>query len=76
MAYSGKAWYGESCSMARRLRNAGIERRCFRQEGLALSNGIDFMAACGAVGVDEAGIFNRAGWAALSGSADEVVCGV
>ena len=54
--YSGKAWYGgELLDGAEAMRRAGIERPALlAKEGLALSNGIDFMAACGALGVDEA----------------------
>ncbi len=40
---------------AEAMRRAGLERLVLEaKEGLALSNGIDFMAACGALAVDEA----------------------
>jgi histidine ammonia-lyase len=54
--YSGKAWYGgELLDGAEAMRRAGIERPVLlAKEGLALSNGIDFMAACGALTVADA----------------------
>lgn len=55
-AFSGKAWYGgELLDGAEAMRRAGIERPVLlAKEGLALSNGIDFMAACGALAVADA----------------------
>ncbi len=55
-AYSGRAWYGgELLDGAEAMRRAGIERPVlFAKEGLALSNGIDFMAACGALATYDA----------------------
>lgn len=54
--YSGKATYqGELLEGAEAMRRAGLERLVLEaKEGLALSNGIDFMAACGALAVYEA----------------------
>jgi histidine ammonia-lyase len=54
--YSGKAYYrGELLDGAEAMRRAGIERLVLEaKEGLALSNGIDFMAACGALAVLDA----------------------
>jgi histidine ammonia-lyase len=54
--YSGKAWYaGELLNGAEAMRRAGIERPVLlAKEGLALSNGIDFMAACGALATFDA----------------------
>lgn len=54
--YSGKATYqGELLDGAEAMRRAGLERLILEaKEGLALSNGIDFMAACGALAVHEA----------------------
>ncbi len=54
--YSGFAEYqGEPMSGAEAMRRAGLERIILEaKEGLALSNGIDFMAACGALAVRDA----------------------
>jgi histidine ammonia-lyase len=54
--YSGMAWYGrELTDGAEAMRRAGIERLVLEaKEGLALSNGIDFMAAAGALAVFDA----------------------
>jgi histidine ammonia-lyase len=54
--YSGYAAYqGRQLSGAEAMRQAGLERLVLEaKEGLALSNGIDFMAACGALAVYEA----------------------
>ncbi len=54
--YSGFASYqGEQLSGAEAMRRAGIERLILEaKEGLALSNGIDFMAAAGALAVFDA----------------------
>ncbi|MGE5601484.1 MAG: histidine ammonia-lyase [Nitrososphaerales archaeon] len=54
--YSGKAWHsGELLDGAEAMRRAGIERPILQaKEGLALSNGIDFMAACGALATFDA----------------------
>ena len=54
--YSGMAYYqGELLDGAEAMRRAGIERLVLEaKEGLALSNGIDFMAACGALAVLDA----------------------
>ncbi len=54
--YSGRAWYGgELLDGAEAMRRAGIERLVLEaKEGLALSNGIDFMAAAGALAVCDA----------------------
>jgi histidine ammonia-lyase len=50
-AYSGQAWFGdELLSGAEAMTRAGIDRLVLEaKEGLALSNGIDFMAAAGAL---------------------------
>ncbi len=54
--YSGKAWFGgELLEGAEAMRRAGIDRLILEaKEGLSLSNGIDFMAACGALAVNDA----------------------
>ena len=54
--YSGYATYqGEQFSGAEAMRRAGLNRLVLEaKEGLALSNGIDFMAASGALAVYEA----------------------
>lgn len=54
--YSGKASYqGELLDGAEAMRRAGLERLVLEaKEGLALSNGIDFMAACGALAIYDA----------------------
>ena len=54
--YSGKAWYGgELLDGAEAMRRAGIERPVLEaKEGLALTNGIDFMAAAAALAVHDA----------------------
>jgi len=54
--YSGQAWLGEELlSGAEAMSRAGIERITLEaKEGLALSNGIDMMAAAGALAVWEA----------------------
>jgi histidine ammonia-lyase len=54
--YSGQAWYkGELLEGAVAMKRAGIGRITLEaKEGLALSNGIDFMAACGALAVHDA----------------------
>jgi histidine ammonia-lyase len=54
--YSGQAWFGdELLSGAEAMARARIERLILEaKEGLALSNGIDFMAAAGALGVHDA----------------------
>jgi histidine ammonia-lyase len=54
--YSGQAWYGgEQLSGAQAMERAGIQRLALdAKEGLALSNGIDFMAAAGALAVYDA----------------------
>ena len=54
--YSGQAWFeGELLTGAEAMARAGIERLILEaKEGLALSNGIDFMAAAGALAVHEA----------------------
>jgi histidine ammonia-lyase len=54
--YSGQAWYGgELLDGAEAMRRAGVERLVLEaKEGLALSNGIDFMAAAGALAVCDA----------------------
>jgi histidine ammonia-lyase len=54
--FSGQAWYlGELLDGAEAMRRAGIDRLVLEaKEGLALSNGIDFMAACGALAVHDA----------------------
>ncbi len=55
-AYGGKARYGgQLLDGAEAMRRAGIERPVLlAKEGLALSNGIDFMAACGALATFDA----------------------
>jgi histidine ammonia-lyase len=54
--YSGKAMYqGKLLDGAEAMRRAGLKRLVLEaKEGLALSNGIDFMAACGALAVHDA----------------------
>ena len=54
--FSGQAWYGgELLTGAEAMAHAGIERLVLEaKEGLALSNGIDFMAAAGALAVHDA----------------------
>ena len=54
--YSGQAWFeGELLTGAEAMARAGIERLILEaKEGLALSNGIDFMAAAGALAVHDA----------------------
>jgi histidine ammonia-lyase len=54
--FSGSATYqGEQLSGAEAMQRAGLERLVLEaKEGLALSNGIDFMAACGALAVRDA----------------------
>jgi histidine ammonia-lyase len=54
--YSGKAHYqGELLEGADAMRRAGISRLVLEaKEGLALSNGMDFMTACGALAVHDA----------------------
>lgn len=54
--YSGYAYYqGEQLSGAEAMRRAGLERLTLEaKEGLALSNGIDFMASAGALAVYDA----------------------
>ena len=54
--FSGQAWYGgELLSGAEAMAHAGIGRLILEaKEGLALSNGIDFMAAAGALAVHDA----------------------
>ncbi|HPM25362.1 MAG TPA: histidine ammonia-lyase, partial [Phycisphaerae bacterium] len=54
--YSGQAWYGgELLSGAEAMHRAGLERQVLEaKEGLALTNGIDFMAAAGALAVHDA----------------------
>ncbi len=54
--FSGQAWYeGERLTGAEAMARAGIERLILEaKEGLALSNGIDFMAAAGALAVHDA----------------------
>jgi histidine ammonia-lyase len=54
--YSGQAWFrGELLSGAEAMARAGIDRLVLEaKEGLALSNGIDFMAAGGALAVHDA----------------------
>ena len=56
LEYSGQAWYrGERLTGAQAMELAGIQRLVLdAKEGLALSNGIDFMAAAGALAVYEA----------------------
>ena len=55
-AFSGQAWYrGELLDGAEAMRRAGIERLVLEaKEGLALTNGIDFMAAIGALALHDA----------------------
>ena len=50
--YSGQAWFeDELLTGAEAMARAGIDRLVLEaKEGLALSNGIDFMAAAGALG--------------------------
>jgi len=54
--YSGQAWFrGEMLEGAEAMRRAGIERQVLEaKEGLALTNGIDFMAAAGALALHDA----------------------
>jgi histidine ammonia-lyase len=54
--YSGQAWYGgELLAGAEAMHRAGIERLVLEaKEGLALTNGIDFMAAMGALALHDA----------------------
>ncbi len=54
--YSGQAWFrGELLDGAEAMRRAGIERLVLEaKEGLALTNGIDFMAAAGALALHDA----------------------
>lgn len=54
--YSGQAWFGgELLSGAQAMARAGIDRLVLEaKEGLALSNGIDFMAAAGALALADA----------------------
>ena len=54
--YNGRAWLGdELLSGAEAMDRAGIDRLVLEaKEGLALSNGIDFMAAAGALAVHDA----------------------
>jgi histidine ammonia-lyase len=54
--FSGQAWFGgELLSGAEAMARAGIDRLVLEaKEGLALSNGIDFMAAAGALAVRDA----------------------
>jgi histidine ammonia-lyase len=54
--YSGKATYqGELLDGAEAMRRAGLKRLVLEaKEGLAMSNGIDFMAACGALAIVDA----------------------
>jgi histidine ammonia-lyase len=54
--FSGQAWYeGELLTGAEAMARAGIDRLVLEaKEGLALSNGIDFMAAAGALAVHDA----------------------
>ena len=53
--YSGQAWFGgELLSGAEAMARAGLDRLALEaKEGLALSNGIDFMAAAGALAVHD-----------------------
>ncbi len=66
--YSGKAIYmGELFDGAEAMRRAGIERIVLEaKEGLALSNGMDFMSACGALAVHDAENLLRHGQAAAA----------
>jgi histidine ammonia-lyase len=54
--YSGQAWLGdELISGAEAMARAGIDRLILEaKEGLALTNGLDFMSAAGAVAVHDA----------------------
>lgn len=54
--FSGQAWYqGERMEGAEAMRRAGIARITLEaKEGLALSNGVDFMASCGVLAVHDA----------------------
>lgn len=54
--YSGQAWYqGQLLDGAEAMARAGIQRPVLEaKEGLALSNGIDFMTACGALALYDA----------------------
>jgi histidine ammonia-lyase len=54
--YSGQAWYGDNLmSGAEAMAQAGINSIVLQaKEGLAISNGIDFMAAAGALAVNDA----------------------
>jgi histidine ammonia-lyase len=54
--HSGQAWFaGELLTGAEAMARAGIDRLVLEaKEGLALSNGIDFMAAAGALAVHDA----------------------
>ena len=54
--YSGRAWYrGELLTGAEAMQRAGIERVALQaKEGLALTNGMDFMVSAGALAVREA----------------------
>jgi histidine ammonia-lyase len=54
--FSGQAWHeGDLLTGAEAMARAGIERLVLEaKEGLALSNGIDFMAAAGALAVHDA----------------------
>jgi histidine ammonia-lyase len=56
VGFSGSATYqGQELSGAQAMGRAGLERLVLEaKEGLALSNGIDFMAACGALAVRDA----------------------
>lgn len=55
-SFSGQAWFGgELLSGAEAMRRAGIERLVLEaKEGLALTNGMDFMAALGALALHDA----------------------
>ena len=55
-AFSGQAWYGgELLAGAEAMRRAGLERLVLEaKEGLALTNGMDFMAAMGALALHDA----------------------
>ncbi len=54
--YSGQAWYkGELMTGAEAMARAGIERQVLEaKEGLALTNGTDFMVASGALAIYDA----------------------
>jgi len=54
--YSGQAWYGdELLSGADAMARAGIARRALEaKEGLALTNGVDFMVSAGALALHDA----------------------